>query len=670
MSEPTPPDGHQPAEPPRIPEQSSGDHDVDADADDTPQRAERPVQRDDQSTVERPAVSPPAPVAPPADSTVAFVPGAAVPGPGTGPPAQQPPDPFPPTQPVPGTRPPAPPPPATSVPAAAAGAAAGYPPGQPPGPPGGPPYGGPAGPPGGPPFGGGPGEPTDDGKNKRTGLLVGGLVALVVLLVGALGFVVTQTGDDAEPVTTEEPDDTDPEDTRPEDTEPEPTDPVITEPVETSPPTAPPTTGSVDGVVVHIEARGDVVDEADLQATLEQIGLSEGDDLIATADPVLNLCAALPVPEPVTATVEWRLDNSTVSEGAARPFAVPADGNCINNGGAELDAGSYEVSFTDDAGGLSSVALFTVGAVVRSQDFLNDTGGDVCSVDAAPVTTGFYQPYELADGAPLLDGEIIIVDLADVEQEARAVACDGTEFDPVTFMPSDDPVSLTTGAVIPPTTVPPPQITDTEVAEIDGAIGSLDTPISPGSTEEAIVFDLLRTSTDPLPIATTEPTVTLCAAWNVPGPLDADVVWEFNRVEIARFPVTAVDGGVGNCIPPGGARFDEGAYQVYLQRGDFISAVETFTAGRAQTQLAFRNDTGVSICEVGFSPNLTNWYTFFEFAESADFESALEPGAAFTIVAPLIENDIQARDCDGNVVSENFDIPPTDQTLDLSTGRP
>ncbi len=109
---------------------------------------------------------------------------------------------------------------------------------------------------------------------------------------------------------------------------------------------------------------------------------------------------------------------------------------------------------------------------------------------------------------------------------------------------------------------------------------------------------------------------------------------------------------------------------MYLQRGDFVSAVETFTVGRVQTQLAFRNDTGVAICEVGFSPNLTNWYTFFEFAESADFDSALDPDAAFTIVAPLIENDIQARDCDGNVVAENFDIPPTDQTLNLSTGRP
>jgi hypothetical protein len=95
-------------------------------------------------------------------------------------------------------------------------------------------------------------------------------VVLVALLVGALGFVVTQTGDDAEPVTTGEASD-DPE------------------PVQTPPPTGPMATGSVDGAVVHLGAFGEVVDEADLQSTLERIGLTQRDDPVATADPVLNL---------------------------------------------------------------------------------------------------------------------------------------------------------------------------------------------------------------------------------------------------------------------------------------------------------------------------------------------------------------------------------------------
>lgn len=658
MSEPTPPDGHQPAEPPRIPERSSDGYasgsGVGDAADDTPQRPARPTgdPHEDGATLQRRAVTEPA--NPAADSTMVFAPGAD--GPAAPPPGQQPPGQYPPSQYPPTQQPGGPPPPGAPGPAAGA---AGFPPGQPPGPPG---YGGP---PPGPADGGGTGQPPGDRNQKLSGLLVAGLIALVVALVGALVFVVTQGDDDAEPVTTEE---------APVETAPETTEPVEAEP--TPPPTeVPPATGSVDGVFVHIEALGEVIADDDLQASLERIGLAEGDNPVSTTDPVLNLCAAVPVDEPVSAAVEWTLDSVTISEGAARTFTVPADGNCINNNGSPLANGSYEVSFTDDAGGLSSIALFTVGAATRTQLFLNDTGGDLCTVDVGPTSASFYQPFELTSGEPLVTGDSIIIDIADVEHEARGIDCNGQTLDPVVFLPSDDPVSLSTGEILPATTTtttttPPPQITDDEVAAIDGAVGSLDTAISPGSDEEAAVFEVLRGADAEFPIARPDPAVTLCAAWNVPGPLEAEVVWEFNRVEIARVAVTAVDGAIGNCIPPAGAQFDEGAYQVYLQRGDFISQVETYTAGRIQTQLAFRNDTGVAICRVGFSPNLTNWYTFYPFAESSDFESALEPGEAFTIVAPFIENDIQARDCDNNVVAESFDIPPTDETLNLSTGRP
>ena len=50
-------------------------------------------------------------------------------------------------------------------------------------------------------------------------------------------------------------------------------------------------------------------------------------------------------------------------------------------------------------------------------------------------------------------------------------------------------------------------------------------------------------------------------------------------------------------------------------------------------------------------------------AEAAHFKVS-------TIVAPFIENDIRGRDCEGNNVSEALDIPPTDQTLSLTTGQP
>jgi len=537
---------------------------------------------------------------------------------------------------------------------------------------GGPPYGGP----------GGPTGPADSPKKKKSGLLVAGLIALVVALVGALGFVALQAGgdDEAEPVTTE--DDRDERDDR---DEPEETDvpvetTVITEPVTTPPPTEATTTtttvvldGSVDGLFVHLESFPEVLAEDELDATIERIGLAEGNNPVSTADPVLNLCAAIPVDTPVAATVTWSLDNSTLSEGAERAFATPADGNCINNSGEPFADGVYEVSFSDAAGTMSGVALFTVGAETVNQEFLTDTDADMCAVELAPTAAGFFQSFEVNGGEAIIPGDSILIDIADVEHEIRSVDCDGNPADSFFATPVPDPISVTSGAAVPPTTTeppPPPQITDGELGDVNGEIGSLDVAVPTGSTDEAIVIDLLLDPETSLRIATEEQSLALCAAWDVAGPLEAEMVWEFNRAVIARFPVSTEGGRVGRCIPPGGAAFDEGAYQVYLERGDFLSEVETFTVGRAQTQLAFRNDTGVAVCRVGFSPNLTNWYTFFVFAENADFEESLEPGEAFTIVAPFIENDIRAFDCDGNQVAEATDIPPTDQTLDLTTGRP
>ncbi len=498
---------------------------------------------------------------------------------------------------------------------------------------------------------------------------MGGLIALVVALVGALGFVALQGGDDeedAEPVTTEE-----------EEEEPEPT-VETTEPVVTPPPTEATTTvpevvadGTVDGLFVHVEAFPAVIADGDLDSTIQRIGLAEGNNPVSSVDPVLNLCAAIPVEMPVAATVTWSMDNETLSEGAERVFATPADGNCINNNGEPFANGSYEVSFTDADGSTSGVALFSIGVATVTQEFLNDTGADLCAVEIAPSTAGFFQSFELTSGEPLVPGDSILIDMADTEHEFRGIDCADAPLESFFGSPGADPISLTSGAAIPPTTTeppPPPQITDGELLNTDGEIGSLDVAVANGSNDEQIVIDLLLDPESNLRIATEDQSLAICGAWNVVGPLEAEMVWEFNRAVIARFPVSTEGGQVGRCIPPGGAEFDEGAYQVYLERGDVQSEVETFTVGRAQTQLAFINDTGVAVCRVGFSPNLTNWYTFFEFAESADFDESVDPGAGFTIVAPFIENDIRAFDCEGNQVSEALNIPPTDQTLNLSTG--
>lgn len=668
MSEPTQPDGQPPATPPRFDERSTGhDHtgdDAAAPADATPERAVRPV---DPDTAQRPA-----PDSPPVDPTVVFTPGAANQPPGQ-PPSQQPPGNYPPAQTPPGQYPPTTQQPGVAGPPPGAYAPAGGP-GGPTGPGfGGPPPGG-TPPPGGVPQYGGPGAPGGPPeKKKKNGLLVGGLIALVVALVGALGFVALQGGDDeADPVTTEEP----------EEEEPEPTTVETTEPVDTAPATEAATTttttsvvadGSVDGVFVHLEAFPEVIAEADLDATIQRIGLAEGNNPVSSADPVLNLCAALPVDTPVSATVTWTLDNETLSEGAERVFATPADGNCINNSGEPLTDGVYEVSFSDAAGARSGVALYTVGAATVTQEFLNDTDIDLCAVELAPSTAGFFQSFEVTGGEPLIVGDSILIDMADTEHEVRGLDCDDEPTESFFVSPSTDPISLTSGAPVPPTTTeppPPPQITDSELLDVNGEIGSLDLAVPTGSDDELVVIDVLLDPETNLRIATEDQSLALCGAWDVPGPLDGEIVWEFNRAVIGRFPVSTEGGRIGRCIPPGGAAFDEGAYQVYLERGNVQSEVETFTVGRAQTQLAFRNDTGVAVCRVGFSPNLTNWYTFYDFAESSDFEESVDPGDAFTIVAPFIENDIRAFDCDGNEVSEATGIPPTDQTLNLTTGMP
>lgn len=669
MSEPTQPDGQPPAQPPRFDERSTGqEHTGDAvSGDPTPERGMRPT---DPDTVQRPVGD-----TPPADATVVFSPGAAG-EPGAQPPAPQPPGQYPPAQP-PGSYPPGQYPPTQQQPSAAGAPPPGpYPPGA--SRPGGPPgtgYGGPPPGPGGGPNYGGPGGP-DDTPKKKSGLLVAGLIALVVALVGALGFVALQAGDDdvAEPETTDE-EEEEPE----EDEEPEPT-VETTEPVVTPPPTEATTTtdpvvadGSVDSLFVHVESFSEVIAEGDLDATLQRIGLAEGNNPVSAADSVLNLCAALPVDTPVSATVTWTLDNETLSEGAERVFATPADGNCINNSGEPLASGAYEVSFSDSAGAMSGVALFTVGAATVNQEFVNDTDTDLCAVELAPTAAGFYQSFEVNGGEPLIPGDSILIDIAEIEHEIRGVDCADSPLESFFASPSADPISLASGAAIPPTTAeppPPPQITDGELGDVNGEIGSLDVAVPNGSDDEDIVIDLLLDPESNLRIATEEQSLALCAAWDVAGPLEGEMVWEFNRAVIARFPVSTSGGRIGRCIPPGGAAFDEGAYQVYLERGDVLSEVETFTVGRAQTQLGFRNDTDVAICRVGFSPNLTNWYTFYEFADSSDFEESVEPGDAFTIVAPFIENDIRAFDCDGNQVSEALDIPPTDQTLNLSDGTP
>jgi len=506
--------------------------------------------------------------------------------------------------------------------------------------------------------------------------VIAGAAVVGAMLVGG-GLWVALGGDDESeaepPVTTEDPSEADVETTIP----------VLVE--STVPATTVVVDGSIDGEFVRMDWFDAVISDADIATTLTDLGMRESDNPVATTSDVLNLCAAVPTSSPTNATVEWALDGEPVSTGAMRVLETPADGNCINNSGEPLAPGSYEASFTDDGGGETSVALFTIGSETVTQAFVNDTPTDVCTVDVGPTSAGFYQPFELASGAPLVGGDAILIDMAAVEHEARAIDCEGNALLSFFVTPEggDTEVGLASGAVSdgappatttppttgPPTTQAPARLSDPELVALDGLLGSLDTTIVADADVDAALGDLLATTDRPV-VATTAESRTLCVVWSVDDALDAEIVWEFNTAEIARVPTSSASGRIGGCITPAEDLFDEGAYQVYVQRGSLISTVETFTVGREETQFSFVNDTGVEICAVGFSPTLTNFYTFYVFEQSDGFDESLAPGDSSTIVAPFIENDIRARDCDGTDVSEVIGISPTDQTLNLTTGEP
>ena len=97
------------------------------------------------------------------------------------------------------------------------------------------------------------------------------------------------------------------------------------------------------------------------------------------------------------------------------------------------------------------------------------------------------------------------------------------------------------------TTVLSPQIIDVEVAAFDGKTLLRELLICPGSAEEKAVRYLLRAAEGRLPIATTEPGVTLRTGWSVFALLDVEVVWELNGAETAWVPLTSVKGGIGRC---------------------------------------------------------------------------------------------------------------------------
>ncbi|MEP4648615.1 MAG: hypothetical protein ABJ314_00395, partial [Ilumatobacter sp.] len=435
---------------------------------------------------------------------------------------------------------------------------------------------------------------------------------------------------------------------------------VVVEPTTTLRP-APGSVGSED---VVIAAEAELLDDTQQVARIEELLASTDTPPISTADEVNTLCAGVVVLEPVEASAVWYLDGVEFANSGPMRLDTASAGHCLVGAGAPLAPGTYEVEFVDVRDNTSSKEAFTVGAATVDQVVVNDTGGPICEFDVAPAPALSFSVFEF--NPPLADGEEIVIGVADVELAAQSVDCDGNVLQEFTFTPTADNVGMAAGAV----TSSIPATTPDELVESFGRLESFDRPLPPSPEQVAAITDIALNS-DVGRIATLDRSLTMCAGFVVPGRFEGDMVWEFNEAVIAVLPVVSDDQGVvGTCITPGGEAFDVGSYQAYLDTPEASSRVQSFTVGRAETVLTFVNDTDAELCEVGFSPLLTRFYSPYFFLDENGVDDPLLPTETFTIPAPLAEVDIEVRDCDGNQVAEARAVAPTDQVVSLLTGLP
>lgn len=159
-------------------------------------------------------------------------------------------------------------------------------------------------------------------------------------------------------------------------------------------------------------------------------------EAVASTGTVSTLCAGLPVDADFDLTITWQYRGVTVQSDAASA-TPPGVGSCLSNDGAPLDAGSYQVLATNaDESDNGFATTFVVGAASVTQLFVNNSDVDICEVAIAPLDTAFYELFQPEDG-PLRPGELLVIDVADVDQEVRTGLCSGTDLEPFTFDPSD-----------------------------------------------------------------------------------------------------------------------------------------------------------------------------------------------------------------------------------------
>jgi len=311
------------------------------------------------------------------------------------------------------------------------------------------------------------GQQTGASRGRSRKLLVG-LVVAALVLAGVISVFVVGGGDDSsdspdvdiaitvaiteapptaatEPAATEpaatEPDA--PAETEPDETEPAETEPAETEPTETSPPeSTPPETEpsdedgftTINGLLAWTSFDEEPLDDAAQRRAIDQLIADRTVEAVAHPTAVSTICAGVPVDAPLDFTITWHYLGETV-QADERSASPPGVGSCIDNDGEALAAGSYQVfTSNDDGSEIGNATTFVIGADTVAQSFVNNTDDDLCEIGVAPIDTSYYELFVSEDGN-IGPGELIIIDIASVEQDLLARRCDGSDVGALTFVP-------------------------------------------------------------------------------------------------------------------------------------------------------------------------------------------------------------------------------------------
>ncbi len=174
------------------------------------------------------------------------------------------------------------------------------------------------------------------------------------------------------------------------------------------------------------------------KAQVDQL-LASGRHDVAAKSPVLTICAAVRMDQPLALKGRWERDGRRVAITGETRRDAPGFGECLSDDGAPLEEGSYQFIAVDADGRESAAGGIVIGAAVVDEQLVNDGDTDVCAVRIAPATSRYFEVY-LYRADPIAPGESITLPVAAVPQDVESIGCDGDvvaqfRFDPTPGRP-------------------------------------------------------------------------------------------------------------------------------------------------------------------------------------------------------------------------------------------